>query len=64
MLRIEVKESEGIDRAIKRYQKKYKRTKMIQQLRENQFYTKKSEELREQKKKAIYKQQFLNEQES
>lgn len=62
MLTVEVKESESIDRAIKRYRKKYQKTKVLKQLRDNQQYTKKSVKMREKKKKAVYKQQFLNEQ--
>ncbi|MBA5629954.1 30S ribosomal protein S21 [Moheibacter lacus] len=62
MLIVQVKESESIDKAIKRYRKKYQRTKVLKQIRANQQFIKKSIEKREQRKKAVYKQQFLNEQ--
>lgn len=62
MLKVEVRESESIDKAIKRYRKKYQKTKVLKQLRDNQQYTKKSVKNREERKKAVYKQQFLNDQ--
>lgn len=62
MLIVQVKESESIDKAIKRYRKKYQRTKVLKQIRANQQFIKKSIEKREKRKKAVYKQQFLNEQ--
>ena len=63
MLKIEVKEGENIDRAIKRYRRKHKRVKLMFQIRENQHYTKKSKKRRETVKKAQYREKFLREQE-
>lgn len=63
MLIIQVKEGENIDRAIKRYRRKYRNIKVLQEIRERKEYTKPSLSRREQLKKAQYKEQFLLEQE-
>lgn len=63
MLIIPVKEGENIDRAIKRYRRKYRNTKVLQEIRERKEYTKPSASKREQLKKAQYKERFLLEQE-
>ena len=54
MLIIPVKEGENIDRALKRYKRKTRNTKLLNLLRENKQYTKKSERRRKQKGKASY----------
>lgn len=56
MLIIPVKEGENIDRALKRYKRKYRNTKVLQELRGNKQYTKKSIAKREQMIKAKYKE--------
>ena len=56
MLIIPVKEGENIDRALKRFKRKTRNTKLINQLRENKHFTKKSVKRRKQKEKAVYKQ--------
>ncbi|WP_428740646.1 30S ribosomal protein S21 [Tenacibaculum sp.] len=63
MLIIQVKEGENIDRAIKRYRRKYRNTKVLREIRERKEYTKPSVSKREQLKKAQYKEQFLLEKE-
>ncbi|WP_047788650.1 30S ribosomal protein S21 [Tenacibaculum mesophilum] len=63
MLIIQVKEGENIDRAIKRYRRKYRNTKVLQEIRDRKEYTKPSVSRREQLKKAQYKEKFLLEQE-
>ena len=63
MLKIEVKPGESIERALKRYKRKYRNTKRLDQIRSRQEYIKKSVERRKTLKKAQYKQKFLNEQE-
>ena len=63
MLKIEIKEGENIDRAIKRYRRKHRRVQLMQQIRENQYYTKKSKKRRETIKKAEYREKYLREQE-
>ncbi|CAM1360968.1 ribosomal S21 family protein [Tenacibaculum sediminilitoris] len=59
MLIIQVKEGENIDRAIKRYKRKYRNTKILQEIRKRKEYKKPSVTKREQLKKAQYKEQFL-----
>jgi len=63
MLIIPVKEGENIDRALKRYKRKVRNTKLLNNLRENKHYTKKSVKRRKQLGKASYKQ-HLQDQES
>ena len=42
MLQIPVKEGESIERALKKYKKKFEKTGVLKQLRERKQYTKKS----------------------
>ena len=58
MLQVQVKEGESIDRALKRYKRKFDRTGMIRQLRARQQFTKPSVARRGQKIKAAYVQQL------
>ncbi len=62
MLRIVVKEGENIDIALKRYKRKFKNVRQMQELRSRKHYSKKSVLRREEIKKAQYKQKFLREQ--
>ena len=55
MLIIPIKEGENIERALKKYKKKFERTGTMKQLRKRQKFTKPSVENREQRLKAIYK---------
>ncbi len=61
MLIIPVKESEAIERALKRFKKKFEKTGVVKELRARSQYTKKSVILREQKKKAVYIQKLHRE---
>ena len=54
MLIVPVKEGENIERALKRYKKKYNSTKVVRQLRARQQFTKPSVLRREEVKKAAY----------
>lgn len=63
MLIISVKPNESIDRALKRYKQKYRRTKVKELIHENSQYTKKSVRRREQLKKAIHRREYLEGQE-
>lgn len=54
MLIIKVKEGEKIDRALKRLKRKYRNTKVLQNLRDNRYYTKPSVRRRQQNQKAAY----------
>ncbi|NLP59176.1 30S ribosomal protein S21 [Lutibacter sp. B1] len=63
MLIIKVQDNEKIDRALKRYRNKTRKTKLINNLRENKHYTKKSIKRRKQVEKAKYKQ-YLSDKEN
>lgn len=54
MLIIPVKEGENIERALKKYKKKFDRTKVVRQLRARKQFTKPSVIRREEVKKAAY----------
>jgi small subunit ribosomal protein S21 len=54
MIIIPVKEGESIDRALKRYKRKYEKTGVVKELRTRQQYTKPSVIKRAQKIKAAY----------
>jgi len=58
MLIIDSKDCENIDKALKKYKKKYEKSRTLNQLRARQSYTKKSVRMRTQKLKAIYRQQI------
>lgn len=55
MLIIEIKESESIDRALKRYKRKVQNVRLIQELRKRREFTKPSVERRNQILKAVYR---------
>ena len=54
MLQIPVKEGESIERALKKYKKKFERTGVLKELRTRKEYTKKSIIRRQQVIKAEY----------
>ncbi len=54
MLIIDSKDCESIDKALKKYKKKFEKAHILIQLRERQAFTKKSVERRTEIKKAIY----------
>ncbi len=62
MIIIPVKEGESIDRALKKYKRKFEKTGVVKELRERQKFTKPSVLKREERLKAIYIQ-TLREQE-
>lgn len=59
MLLINLKENDTIDKALKKYKKKFERTGVVKELRDRQQFTKPSVKRRKQIIKARYKQ-FLN----
>lgn len=61
MLVVSVKEGESIERALKRYKRKYDRTKTMRQLRARKEYTKPSVARRKEIIKASYIQKKRNE---
>lgn len=56
MLIIPIKDGENIERALKRYKNKFRKTKQLNTLRSNKHFTKKSEQRREEIAKARYKE--------
>ena len=58
MIVVQVKDGENIERALKKFKRKFEKTGVIKELRERQAYTKPSMKKREEKKRAIYKQQL------
>ena len=63
MLVIPVKDGENIDRALKRFKRKFLKTGTLKQLRSRKEYVKKSERLRVRKQKAIYSQVVIRDSE-
>ena len=59
MLLINLKKNDTIDKALKKYKKKFEKTGVVKELRERQQFTKPSVKRRKQLIKARYKQ-FLN----
>lgn len=64
MLIIPVKDGENIERALKRYKKKYNNTKTVRELRARKYYIKPTTANRKEKLKAIYRLQKLRDMES
>ena len=64
MLIIPVKDGESIDRALKRYKRKYDRTKVVRELRDRQQFTKPSVIKRQERLRAEYKQQMQSKEEA
>ncbi len=61
MLIINVKDGESLDRALKRFKKKFEKTGVLRELRSRQAFEKKSITNRTQRKKAVYKQKLNQE---
>ena len=56
MIIVNVKENESIDRALKRFKKKFEKTGVIRELRSRTFYEKPSISRRTERLKAAYRQ--------
>lgn len=61
MIIIPVKEGENIDRALKKFKRKFEKTGVIKELRVRQVYRKPSVIKREEKISAVYRQKMQNE---
>jgi small subunit ribosomal protein S21 len=61
MIVIPVKEGENIDRALKRFKRKFEKTGVIKELRSRQAFKKPSVSKREEKIRAIYVQKLQRE---
>ncbi len=60
MLIIDSKDCENIDKALKKYKKKFEKARILTQLRGRQSFTKPSVKRRTQVLKAIYRQQIAS----
>ncbi len=63
MLIIKRVPGEKIERALKRYKNKVRKTKQLKRIKDNQEFTKKSKQKRDRLAKAIYLNQYLKKQE-
>lgn len=61
MIIVPVKEGENIERALKKFKRKFEKTGIMKELRSRQAYIKPSVKRREQIKKAIYVQKLQQE---
>lgn len=60
MITVNVKENESIDKALKRFKKKFEKAGVIKELRSRTFYEKPSVQRRDEIIKARYIQQIRN----
>lgn len=58
MIIVPIKEGENIERALKKFKRKFEKTGAIKELRARQFFTKPSVVKRERVKHAVYVQQM------
>jgi small subunit ribosomal protein S21 len=63
MLIIDTRESESLDKALKKYKKKYEKAGILKQLRARQSFTKPSIQRRSEILKAAYREQLANSEE-
>ncbi|MCQ2973844.1 MAG: 30S ribosomal protein S21 [Bacteroidales bacterium] len=63
MIIVPIKEGENIERALKKFKRKFEKTGVVKELRERQAFTKFSVKRRDQILKAIYIQKLQREQE-
>lgn len=61
MIVINIKENESVDKALKRFKKKFERTGVLKELRSRTFYEKPSIRKRTVKLKAAYRQKMYAE---
>ncbi len=60
MLILDAKDCENIDKALKKYKKKYEKSRTLNQLRARQAFSKPSIKRRTELLKAAYRQQILS----
>ena len=63
MIIMTIKEGENIERALKKFKRKYERTGVLKELRRRQYFTKPSVVSRENKLHAIYVEQMRRDEE-
>lgn len=59
MLILDTKDCENIDKALKKYKKKFEKSRTLNQLRDRQAFTKPSVQNRKKLLKAAYRQQLF-----
>jgi len=64
MLIIPVKDGESIERALKKYKRKFDKTGVVRQLRARQQFTKPSVTKRQKMSRAVYKQALVAQEEA
>lgn len=60
MLIIDTRESDSIDKALRKYKKKYERAGILRQLRARKAFVKKSVQRRGEMLRAAYRQQMMS----
>lgn len=63
MLIIDINDNESLDRALKKYKKKFEKAGILRELRSRQAFTKPSIKRRTEVLKARYREQMINKQE-
>ncbi|MFI5135067.1 MAG: 30S ribosomal protein S21 [Chitinophagales bacterium] len=63
MLIIDSRESESLDKALKKYKKKFEKAGILKQLRSRQSFTKPSVERRSEVLRAVYREKLSREEE-
>jgi len=58
MIIVPIKEGENLERALKKFKRKFEKTGIVKELRERQFFTKPSVERRQEIIRAIYRQKM------
>jgi len=58
MIEVKVRKGQSIEKALSIFKRKVKQSGLMLELRERSFYTKKSDYLRERKKKAISRNKY------
>jgi small subunit ribosomal protein S21 len=64
MLIIDARESESLDKALKKYKKKFEKAGVLKQLRSRQSFTKPSIERRSEVLRAVYREKMSREEEA
>jgi small subunit ribosomal protein S21 len=63
MIIVPIKEGENLERALKKFKRKFEKTGIVKELRERQFFSKPSIKRRQEIIHAVYKQQMQQQEE-
>lgn len=64
MIVVNVKENESIDKALKRFKKKFEKTGVLKELRSRTYFEKPSVKRRDEKIRAAYRQRMISQENS